>query len=428
MGIVSSRIKLNNSWTTMTKDGITYSVTLTAPSITSYNLPGGYYPITLEFTADNGSVITKDATDIFVGDELRLTVKETIAPIVTLVQPVNRSVILDPLTPIKFTIIDEQDGSGVDIDTFTMELDGVVFDKDSPEISYTVNANGYMFTYTPPTLMGEGAHTFIIDCDDNDGNSADTFEGVFTVDTTAPVLIITHPRYGDNLWINTYKIRMEGRAYDAYSNPTAVQIEVDGVDQGSVTVDQDGYFTKIIDIKNGINHVTIKATDASGYTTSLTQTYISLNFIFDRTAQDVERIKLLNQRYILGIITEDELEEWYQDSKGALNRSDLVRNESNMEIMNMLFPVGATATVDNITELPTDEYYAELLSNVQKFRNLPYATSSTPRVPTQPLNGYTKWNDIEKILYDIFNVWIKNNRARYFAGNEIYCGDNIGTL
>ena len=428
MGIASSRIKLNNSWTNMTKDGNTYAVTLTAPSITSYTQPDGYYPLTLEFTTDSGVVVTKDVTDIEFGQDLRLVVKETVAPVITMVQPVDQSTIFDPLTPIKFTIIDETDGSGVNLNTFTMVLDGTTYTKSSSAISYTPNGNGYLFTYTPPTLMTDGVHTVVVNGSDNDGNTAITLSVTFTLDTTAPVFIMTKPAVGENLWIGVRQLTVEGRAYDENSNPTTVNIKVDGVDQGQVILDEDGYFTKIINIKYGVNNMVATATDSSGFITTITRTLISLNFIFDRTAQDVARVKQLNERYKQGIITEDELEEWYQDSKGALNRSDLERNENNMEIMNEIFPVGATASVDNIPELPTNVYYAELLSNVQLFRNLPYTTPSTPQVPSQPLNVYTKWNDIEEILYDVFNTWTTNNKVKYYAGEEIYCGESVGIL
>ena len=141
MNIQNASVQLGGISTPMSDEGDhKWSATLTAPGITSHNLPGGYYPITLTFTAADGTVVTKSGVDLA---SLRLVVKETIAPEIKLLSPVNESIILDPLTPIQFSVIDEPDGSGVDLNTILLILDGVEYDVNSPEISYSVNANGY---------------------------------------------------------------------------------------------------------------------------------------------------------------------------------------------------------------------------------------------------------------------------------------------
>ena len=43
-----------------------------------------------------------------------------------------------------------------------------------------------------------------------------------------------------------------------------------------------------------------------------------------------------------------------------------------------------------------------------------------------PLNTYQKINDIERILWDAYIMFLNNEEAYYYAGNEeLYANDNI---
>lgn len=64
-----------------------YETTVTAPSRSSYSQSGHYYGITIKATDDAGNVTTKDATDSAIGSSLRLTVKEKVAPVITVTNP-----------------------------------------------------------------------------------------------------------------------------------------------------------------------------------------------------------------------------------------------------------------------------------------------------------------------------------------------------
>lgn len=55
-----------------------------------------------------------------------------------------------------------------------------------------------------------------------------------------------------------------------------------------------------------------------------------MEWVYDRTQEDVERAKLLTQKYAAGAITETEKKEWASGMKGALNASDLNRIEGNI--------------------------------------------------------------------------------------------------
>jgi hypothetical protein len=146
--------------------------------------------------------------------------------------------------------------------------------------------------------------------------------------------------------------------------------------------------------------------------------------ITNRTKQDVNHVKELNYKLIHGTMTQDEKAEWLTDLKGALNLSDLRRIKNNIELLNIVLELNLT--ISAIPEIPDENYYSELLTNVQSIYNTNIHYRATPRTPQQPLNLYTKWNDIEKILEDTYNVL--NNNFFYYCGDDYYCGDEIGLL
>lgn len=93
MAISRVRVKINGVWTNLTYNSSTgkYEGTIAAPAATSYNLSGRYYPVTVEAANDAGTVTTKDDSDASLGSSLRLTVKETVKPVITLISPTNGS-------------------------------------------------------------------------------------------------------------------------------------------------------------------------------------------------------------------------------------------------------------------------------------------------------------------------------------------------
>ena len=70
MAVQTVRALVNGTWHVLTYNGTSgkYEKTITAPSITSFNLSGGYYPVEVEATDDHGNKATDTSA--------RLTVKE----------------------------------------------------------------------------------------------------------------------------------------------------------------------------------------------------------------------------------------------------------------------------------------------------------------------------------------------------------------
>ena len=268
MAISQVRAQINGTWHTLTYNSQTsaWEATVTAPGVTSYNLPGGYYPVTLEATNTAGTTATATTTDPTVGDDLKLVVKETVAPTITIVSPSSGAYVTNSQQPVVFQLRDEVNGSGINIDSLVVKLDGAT---QSSGISSTAVTNGYDCTFTPASPMGDGPHTVTIDVSDNDGNAATQATTSFTVDTVPPVLNITYPTEG--LVTATASLTIQGATNDSTSSPVTVTVSLNSVDQGSVTVDSSGNFTKTVTLAEGANTIIITSTDQAGRSTSVTR-------------------------------------------------------------------------------------------------------------------------------------------------------------
>lgn len=152
-----------------------------------------------------------------------------------------------------------------------------------------------------------------------------------------------------------------------------------------------------------------------------------MEFIFDRTQADVDRVKDLNKKYLSGTITDEEKEEWLAGSKGALNLSDLNRIENNIETLASYFIVTVSVKNWSLGDIPRVSDYARILENVQKIKNAWFVLPEAPPTPMQPLTTYQKWNDIEQILYEINSAYERYINSFYYCGDEIYAGD-IGII
>lgn len=239
--------------------------TAQAPSTTSYNLAGGYYSVSVTATNEAGTQGTADGGTV---SGLRLVVKEKIAPVITIVSPSTGAYISNSKQPVVFTIVDEAGGSGVDLSTLVVKLDGTAVA--SATITSSAITNGYQVTYTPATALSEGEHTVTVSCSDHDGNAADVKSTTYRVDTVPPVLNITSPV--DGLITATAALTIAGTTNDATSSPVTVTIKLNDKDQGAVTVASNGSFTKAVTLATGSNTIQVTATDAAGQTSTVSRT------------------------------------------------------------------------------------------------------------------------------------------------------------
>lgn len=242
-----------------------WEATITAPGKTSYNLAGGYYNVSVEATNEAG---TKGSADASTVEGLKLVVKETVAPVITIVSPTAGAYVANSKQPVVFNITDETGGSGVDISTLVVKQDGTAVA--AANITHTAIANGYSVTYTPSAALSDGSHTVTINCKDHDGNAATEKSTTYTVDTVPPTLNVTSP--ADGLITAASSVTVAGTTNDATSSPVVITIALNGTDQGTVAVGTGGTFSKVITLKEGSNTIIVKAKDAAGKESSVTRT------------------------------------------------------------------------------------------------------------------------------------------------------------
>lgn len=264
MAIKSVRVQINNEWYTLTNSVGTWQASIYAPGKTSFNLAGGFYPVTVEATNDAGTQTTVTTTDPTVGESLRLVVVEKIPPVITINSPTNGAYVTNNQQPIVFNVIDEEGGSGVNSESIVVRLNGSVVSN----VQKQAITNGYQCTATPD-VMTDGAYTVTVNASDNDGNAATEKSVAFTVDTVPPALNVTSPQEG--LITAQASLTVAGITNDTTSSPVTINISLNGSDQGTVSVGGDGGFSKTITLADGDNIIIITATDKAGKQSSVTR-------------------------------------------------------------------------------------------------------------------------------------------------------------
>lgn len=267
MAIQQVRAKVNGTWHTLTYDSASgaYKASITAPGATSYHQSGGYYNVEVEATNTAGTKGTASGATL---NGLRLVVKEKVAPVITILSPSSGAYVANSKQPVVFTVVDESGGSGVDLSTLVVKQDGAAVASNT--ISTTAITNGYSVTYTPATALSDGSHTVQITCSDHDGNAAAAKSTTYTVDTVPPTLNVSAPT--DGLITATAALNVTGTTNDATSSPVTVTIKLNNVDQGGVTVQANGSWSKAITLADGSNTIVVTATDAAGKSSSVTRT------------------------------------------------------------------------------------------------------------------------------------------------------------
>ena len=267
MAISQVRANINGTWYTLSLNSSTgkYEATITAPGATSYNQSGGYYNVTVEATNTAGTKGTADGSTM---TGLRLVVKERVAPVITILSPSSGAYVTNSKQPVVFTIVDEDGGSGIDLNTLVVKQDGTAVS--SGTLKKTAITNGYSVTYTPASALSDGRHTVTVNVSDHDGNAATQKSTTYKVDTVPPTLNVTSP--ADGLITATATLNVAGKTNDATSSPVSITIKLNGTDQGSVTVGSDGSFSKSVTMAEGRNTIEVTATDAAGKTSSVSRT------------------------------------------------------------------------------------------------------------------------------------------------------------
>ena len=141
------------------------------------------------------------------------------------------------------------------------------------------------------------------------------------------------------------------------------------------------------------------------------------DLIFDRTEQDIEEIAELKA---IGFrnMTQGQKDKWMAGMKGALNARDLNRVDGYINYLYARIEFEAADLKEDweMTDLPTKPYFERLLVLVAQLRKDYVKHKTTPPVPKGPLTHFEKWNDIEHILYDLYEIYQKNQEWKEYCG------------
>lgn len=241
------------------ESGRTYKKVIAAPGTTSWGEADHKYESQLKITDIAGNVTTIGKDDPTFGDKMMIRVVEKTPPVITITSPAQGAYLGSNAVPIEFTVTDTE--SGVDQGSISVKIDSGAEIKDG--ITKTPIQNGYKCSYT--ATIQDGAHTVKVNASDNDGNAAIEKAASFTVDTVAPELNITNPP--ETLITNEQSLTVSGKT----SLGCSVAIKLNSADQGEITVDGTGQFSKQISLAPGENVIEITATSLAGKTTTVTR-------------------------------------------------------------------------------------------------------------------------------------------------------------
>lgn len=288
MAISQVRAQINGVWHVLTYNAGSgkYEKTITAPNVTSYNVNAGhYYPVSVEATNTAGTSTTVTDQSPTIGDSLKLYVKEKVKPTISIISPGSDARVSNSRQPIVFQLRDEANGSGINLSTLSLKIDGgSSIGSGSPGMVCNQVTNGYDCTYTPPSALSDGSHTVTINVSDNDGNAATQASRTYTIDTQPPVLNVTNPVNG--FITNNPSMVVQGTTNDTTSSPVTITIKLNGVDQGAVNV-VSGSFSKQITLAEGENTIEVKAVDAAEQSTT-----VIITGILDTSAPQITSVTI----------------------------------------------------------------------------------------------------------------------------------------
>lgn len=269
MAVKTVQVTINGSTYNASLNSSTglYEVEITAPQKSSYNNnTGHYYPITIKATDTAGNTTTVTDTDATLGNDLKLYVKETTKPVISITSPTDGQTTTDNTPTVTWQVTDNDSGVNPNTIGVTINNGG----KITSGITKTAITGGYKCTYAITSDLPDGTNTIKCDASDYDGNTAVQRSVSFVVDTVPPSLSVTSP--ANNLVTNNKTLTVTGTATDATSSPVSVTIKQNNGSAQSVTVGGNGAFGLNVTLSEGTNTIVVTATDGAGKTSSVTRT------------------------------------------------------------------------------------------------------------------------------------------------------------
>ena len=113
--------------------------------------------------------------------------------------------------------------------------------------------------------------------------------------------------------------------------------------------------------------------------------------------------------------------------KGVLNAQDMNRIEGNIQELSSMLSLALQTRTWTEKDVPVVSDYERILANTRKIRQAYSVYPTTPRVPSTPLNHFEKFNEVERILYDVYTIFKNNENPTYYCG-EFYAGEATGVM
>lgn len=135
--------------------------------------------------------------------------------------------------------------------------------------------------------------------------------------------------------------------------------------------------------------------------------------ITDRSILDIQKLQEYDEIGYKNLTTEQK-NEWLSGMKGALNSSDLNRIESNQQyILNLLSNQYILTFKTNwlMTDFVEDSDENRILMNLKTLMQ-PFNFNEQTVVPEKPLNYFEKINQIENIIFQMYNKYY--SKIKYY--------------
>lgn len=424
MALQQVRVKLNGTWTILTYDSATgrYEGDLATPG-TSAHQPDGYYVLEAEATLTTGASTSLSGTAY---SGLRLVVRETTAPTLTLVSP-PAGYINTQRPTVTLTASDEAGGSGIDLGSFTVSVDGTA---QTEGLSTDATAEGVTLTWTAAADLPEGPHTIAFSISDRDGNTT-TVSAVYTVDVTPPELSLKLP--DTHRVVDSETISVAGWTWDGVSGPPAVAISVNGVTRWSsqppAEPGESLEFAADIPLFIAANDIKVTATDGAGMVT--VEEFRVIRLVTDRVKEDLEKLQDLYARGLDNWTAAEKA--WFTSAlcrRGGYDSLDVNRVELAMDwIGTWLHGYGYFENWGPPLEWPPDGALrlsdgSRYLGRVDALRGALTPPEGTPETPetVRALLTLQGANDVEAILVAADSLRPLLEKSWWYSG-EIFCGE-----
>lgn len=246
-----------------------WTVEMTAPATSSWTQPDHVYRIELHAEDQAGNTATMTAADETYGEQLKIRVLELTKPVAKINTPTENSIIGKNTVDVELEVSDEGE-SGINLTTVVFKVNGedkageLTWAKD--ETNTTADVRKATITLTG---LNDGNNAIKLSVSDNDGNSSNEAVVNFVVSTAAPTLEITSPAEG--VITNAGAVTISGNTGTSVVGVGVSSVTVNGT---PITIGTDGTFSYEYTLTEGINTITIIATDTAGNSTQVIRTVV----------------------------------------------------------------------------------------------------------------------------------------------------------